>query len=75
LLKDAVDSVQSPFIIQNGYTIMKNLIMQESETELVETEGVPICGSNFTNPITNRSQFLREIHYRIGDKLYIENAD
>jgi hypothetical protein len=56
-------------------TIMKNLTKQETETELVETEGVPICGSNFTNPITNRSQFLREIHYRIGDKLYIENAD
>jgi hypothetical protein len=75
LLKATVDSVQLPFIIQTGYTIMKSL-KQESKSELVEEmEGIPICGSNFTNPITNRSQYMSEIHYRIGDKLYIENAD
>jgi hypothetical protein len=54
---------------------MKNLTRQESKSEPVETEGVPICGANFTNPITNRSQYMSEIHYKIGDKLYIENAD
>lgn len=40
-----------------------------------EIQGIPICGSNFANPITDNSQFMREIHYRIGDRLYIENAD
>ena len=75
MLKATVDLVQSSFIIETGYTDMKNLTKQESESELIETEGVPICGSNFTNPITNRSQFMNEIRYRIGDKLYIENAD
>jgi hypothetical protein len=54
---------------------MKTKLELESERELVEIDGVPICGSNFTSPITNRSQFLNEVHYRIGDKLYIENAD
>jgi hypothetical protein len=54
---------------------MKNMTKQELESELLEVEGVPICGSNFTNPITNRSQYMNEIHYRIGDKIYIENAD
>jgi hypothetical protein len=70
-----VHLVQSLFIIQSGYTIMKTKLELESERELVEIEGVPICGSNFTSPITNRSQFMNEVHYRIGDKLYIENAD
>jgi hypothetical protein len=70
-----VHLVQSLFIIQTGYTIMKTKLELESERELVEIEGVPICGSNFTSPITNRSQFMNEVHYRIGDKFYIENAD
>jgi hypothetical protein len=56
---------------------MINLTKQESDYELLEDEagGVPICGSNFTNPITDPSQYMKEIHYKIGDKLYIENAD
>ena len=55
---------------------MKTLTNQESKTELVEEiEGVPICGSNLSNPVTNRSDFIGEIHYTIGDRLYIENAD
>jgi hypothetical protein len=55
---------------------MKTLTNQESKSELVEPiEGVPICGSNLSTAITNRSDFIREIHYRIGDRLYIENAD
>ena len=55
---------------------MKTLTKQESKIELVEEiEGVPICGSNLSNPVTHRSDFIGEIHYRIGDRLYIENAD
>ncbi len=49
---------------------------QESKIQPVEElQGIPICGSNFATPITDYSQFMREIHYRIGDRLYIENAD
>ncbi|HEX9319481.1 MAG TPA: hypothetical protein VF884_11150 [Nitrososphaeraceae archaeon] len=49
---------------------------QESISQLEEEiNGIPICGSNFATPIIDNSQFLREIHYRIGNRLYIENAD
>jgi hypothetical protein len=49
---------------------------QESKSQPVEEiDVIPICGSNFASPVTDRSQFMREIHYRIGDRLYIENAD
>lgn len=54
---------------------MRNSTKQKLESEPADTEGVPICGSNFVTPIINKSQFMSEIHYRIGDKLYIENAD
>jgi hypothetical protein len=48
---------------------------------LVETEeseqqaGVPICGANLSTPVVDTSNFIGEIHYQIGSKLYIENAD
>jgi hypothetical protein len=55
---------------------MKTIEKQESKSELVRImEGIVVCGSNFTTPVTDRSQFIREVHYRIGDRLYIENAD
>jgi hypothetical protein len=74
LSKVTGDLIQSPFILDTGYNFMK--IEQEAKSEIVEEiEGIPICGSNFTNPVTNRSQYMCEIHYRIGDRLYIENAD
>jgi len=55
---------------------MKAIEKQESKSKLVEgAEGIAVCGSNFTTAVTDRSQFIREIHYRIGDRSYIENAD
>jgi hypothetical protein len=54
---------------------MKTLTNQELKSKLEAIDGVPICGSNLSSVVTNRSDFIREIHYRIGDRLYIENAD
>ena len=55
---------------------MKTIEKQEAKSELVEEiEGIPICGSNLSSIVTKRSQYISEIHYRIGDRLYIENAD
>jgi hypothetical protein len=49
---------------------------QETKSDLVEEiNGIPICSSNLRTPVTNRTQFIGEIHYRIGDRLYIENAE
>ena len=55
---------------------MKTIEKQETKSELLEgVKGIAVCGSNFTTAVKDRSQFIREIHYRIGDRLYIENAD
>jgi len=76
LLKVTGDLIQSPFILEIGYSVMKTIEKQESKSELVEgVDGIPICSSNLRTPVTNRTQFIREVHYRIGDRLYIENAD
>jgi hypothetical protein len=46
---------------------------EEYEEELVS--GVPVCGANFSTPVVDRAHHTAEIHYRIGDRMYIENAD
>jgi hypothetical protein len=46
---------------------------EEYEEELVS--GVPICGANFSTPVVDRAYHTAEIHYKIGDRMYIENAD
>ena len=37
--------------------------------------GVPVCGANLSSPVYDRANFIEEVHYKIGTKLYIENAD
>lgn len=37
--------------------------------------GVPVCGANFSTPVLDQTYYIGEIHYRIGQRLYIENAD
>jgi predicted secreted protein len=55
---------------------MKTIEKQESKSEPLEgVEGIAVCGANFTTAVTDKSQYIREIHYRMGDRLYIENAD
>ena len=57
----------------------KNLVQQvENETELeqeFDREGVPVCGANFVSPVTDTGNFIEEVHYKIGTRLYIEHAD
>ena len=48
-------------------------IILENE-ELEQKAGVPICGGNLSTPVIDTSNFIHEIHYQIGNKLYIENA-
>jgi hypothetical protein len=54
-------------------------ILLENEMEeivKVEREGVvPVCGSNLSTPVVDTTQHIEEIHYKIGNRLYIENAD
>jgi hypothetical protein len=59
----------------------KNLVQQiENENELdlepkQDAEGVPVCGANFSSPVTDTAHFIEQIHYKIGTRLYIEHAD
>jgi hypothetical protein len=59
-----------------------NLIQQVEEHEKQEIEkedqdiiGVPICGRNLSSPVVDTVNYIGEVHYKIGTRLYIENAD
>ena len=49
--------------------------IEENGEEDVLVEGVPVCGANLSSPVFDRTNFITEVHYRIGTQLYIENAD
>jgi hypothetical protein len=53
---------------------MDNSLIQELENE-EDVLGVPVCGANLSSPVYDITNFIREVHYRIGTRLYIENAD
>ena len=44
------------------------------QSQLAE-QGIPVCGANLSSPVVDQANYIDEIHYRIGDKVYIENAD
>ena len=46
---------------------------QEQQSQL--EQGVPVCGANLSSPVMDQANYIDEIHYRIGDRAYIENAD
>ena len=53
-----------------------NSLVQEFEKEEErEREGVPVCGANLSSPVINTANFIDQIDYKIGTRLYIENAD
>jgi hypothetical protein len=53
-----------------------SVLVEKVESEEEEQQiGIPICGANLRTPVIDTSHFISEIHYQIGDKLYIENAD
>ncbi len=54
--------------------IRTDSILQEDQKSEQQV-GVPICGANLSTPVIDTSNFISEIHYQIGNKLYIENAD
>jgi hypothetical protein len=38
-------------------------------------QGIPICGANLSSPVVDQANYIDEIHYKIGYRVYIENAD
>jgi hypothetical protein len=40
-----------------------------------EQQGIPVCGANLSSPVVDQAYYIDEVHYRIGNRVYIENAD
>jgi hypothetical protein len=55
----------------------KNIIQQVEENgeEDIVVEGVPVCSANLVSPVTDTAFFIEQVHYKIGTRVYIENAD
>jgi hypothetical protein len=56
-----------------------SLLVEKHEEEQQEAEaqiqGIPVCGANLSSPVVDQAKYIEEIHYRIGNRTYIENAD
>jgi hypothetical protein len=48
---------------------------QEQEQQFQLEPGIPVCGANLSSAVVDQASYIDEIHYRIGNKVYIENAD
>ena len=48
---------------------------EEQEQWQLEEQGIPVCGANLSSPVVDQANYIDEIHYRIGNRVYIENAD
>ena len=48
---------------------------EKKEEEAAVVEGVPVCGANLSSPVVDMVYYIDQIHYKIGNRLYIENAD
>lgn len=48
----------------------QELIQQEEDLGSIQ-----VCGGNFTTPVVDKSNYLDEVQYNIGQITYTENAD
>ena len=55
--------------------LLEKLEKEKQEQQAHLEQGVPICGANLSSPVVDQANYIDEIHYRIGDRVYIENAD
>ena len=53
----------------------RNLIQQVEEKEEEDILGIPVCGGNLSSSVVDTVNYIGEVHYKIGTRLYIENAD
>ena len=48
---------------------------QQEELEGQIQGGVSVCAANLSSPVVDQSRYIEEIHYKIGNRMYVENAD
>lgn len=67
------------YYLMSSIIFHMSLLIEEQEEEQQEGEaqiqGIPVCGANLSSPVVDEAHYIEEIHYRIGDRMYIENAD
>ena len=67
------------YYLMSSITSDMSLLVEKEEDEQQENEeqiqGIPVCGANLSSPVVDEAQYIGEIHYRIGNRMYIENAD
>ena len=67
------------FLFRGGQkgTMDRNLIQQieENEEKVEDVMGLPVCGGNLSSPVVDTVNYIGEVYYKIGTRLYIENAD
>ena len=54
---------------------MSTIAIEEQEQEEELFEGIAVCGTNLSTPVLDTSAYINEIHYKVGNRLYTENAD
>jgi hypothetical protein len=61
----------------NIVCLSTRLLEQENEEEEEEKlfSTLPVCGANLSTPVIDRAYYINEVQYKIGNRLYIENAD
>ena len=59
----------------NSSSILLETEEQEQEQQSQLEPGIPVCGANLSSPVMDQANYIDEIHYSIGNKVYIENAD
>jgi hypothetical protein len=47
----------------------------EEKNEQQSIEEVPFCAANLSNTVVDTAYYIDEIYYKIGNRLYIENAE
>jgi hypothetical protein len=63
-------------ILNFKYVINDNVAMSILiEEQMEKEEGVPVCGANLSSPVVDKAYYIDQIHYRIGNRMYIENTD
>ena len=55
-----------------GSSIRDCVLLENKE---LEETSIPVCGRNLSTPVIDTTNYINEIHYQIGSKQYIENAD
>jgi hypothetical protein len=56
----------------NNNSLVQELEREEKQEDVI---GVPVCGGNLSSPVVDTVNYIGEVRYKIGTRLYIENAD